>query len=83
MINFRVFALGHEFVGRAKLSGGSPGRLSGPPEDCYPAEDPDVEIDEISMRLGTRERELEFDSMSAKAQDRIISDIIEDYGQGE
>jgi len=31
----------------AKVSGGSPGRTYGPPENCYPPEDPEVEIDEV------------------------------------
>lgn len=31
------------------VSGGSPGRTYGPPEYCYPAEPPEVEMDSVSV----------------------------------
>ncbi len=31
---------------------GCPAKLSGPPEDCYPAEGPEWELDDIFLRFG-------------------------------
>lgn len=37
-------AIGLEFYARVKYIPALPGHLSGPPEDCYPAEDSECEI---------------------------------------
>ena len=39
----------HVLEVEAKVSGGHPGKLTGPWENCYPAEGPVVEIESISM----------------------------------
>src|SRR3990167_5197015 len=76
---YRVFAVGREFLVVAAVQPGSPGRLSGPPEDCYPADPPEIEVDSIEMKLGTRRRVIQWDALNDKAQDAILDDIMEQW----
>jgi len=41
---FRVTWCGHTLTGTATYSPGDPGKYSGPPEKCYPAEPPEAEV---------------------------------------
>ena len=76
-MNFRIFTLGKEFVGCADVHA-TPGRHDGHWEDCYPA-DMEVEVKEIFLKLGSRTKQIEFAELDSKAQDRIISEIEDDY----
>ncbi len=76
-MEFRVFTMGKEFVGSADVHH-TPGRFNVAPEDCYPAES-DVEVTEIFLRFGSKTKEIQFDHMASKAQDKIISEIQDDY----
>lgn len=76
-MNFRIWALGHEFVGCADVRRYA-GVSRGPWEDSYPTEI-DVVIEEIYMKLDGRERRLDFRAMDHKSQDVILGDIAEEY----
>lgn len=43
-ITFTIEWAGLEFEGTASYTPGDPGRLSGPPEKCYPPEPAEVEV---------------------------------------
>lgn len=45
----------HEFLVKCTIAPGTPGRLSGPPEDCYPAEGP--EVDDLKLYKNTGQRD--------------------------
>jgi hypothetical protein len=78
---FRVLAAHHEFIVDAAVTPGTPGRYSGPPEDCYPADPSEIEVGGISMILGTRKRVIEWDQINEKAQGKILDDIEEQYSE--
>lgn len=75
----------------AHVTGGSPGRYSGPPESCYPAESPDVEIegtsvsdwDEFAAWHGAKgERPIfapTLESLIERIIDRDIDKIVDDF----
>lgn len=75
-MEFSTFSMGKHFVGRARALF-SPGRIYGPWGDCFPPEY-EVSVEEIYMKLGTRQRELRFDAINAEAKDRILRDIEDD-----
>ena len=75
-MNYRIFSMGHEFIGCAKVHY-QPGHMTGPWEDSY-QDECEIEVEEITMRLGTRTRPICFDRISEQAKDRIISEISED-----
>ena len=60
---------------RYTATAGTPGRLSGPPEDCYPAEAPEVEI--TSVKSTDHEYDYHMD-LSESDQNSIMDRAIED-----
>ena len=78
---FKVLAAHHAFLVEACVSPGRPGKLYGQPEDCYPADPAEIEVESIVMTLGTRKRVVEWDSINTKAQDSILEDIEEQYAE--
>ena len=76
-MRFHVFYGAHEFLGSAKVQY-NPGKMTGPWENSEPC-DMEIEIEDIYMKNGCRERHVYFDQINEKAKDRIISEIAEDY----
>lgn len=74
---FRVFVGAHEFEGTASVHYRA-GWLSGPPEGCY-QEELEIDIEDISMRNGARERCIDFGSINEHFQDKIRQEIEEDF----
>lgn len=60
----------------ATASGGSPGKYDGPYEDSYPAEPPEVEIDDV---VGPDGKEIDFATLSESDQDGIIEKAMTSY----
>ena len=55
----------------ARVSGGSPGKIYGPPENCYPPEPPEVEIHRVLLNGNIWDDELTDDERIAIEQDFI------------
>jgi hypothetical protein len=76
-MKFRVFYGAHEFIGSCKVQY-NPGKLTGPWENSEPC-DMEIEIEDIYMKNGCRERHVYFEDMNDRAKERIIEEIAEDY----
>jgi len=59
----------------AEVSGGSPGRTYGPPENCYPPEDPDIDITEVREDRDAGPTCPELEEIAAK-DGRLLDKII-------
>ena len=55
---------------------GDPGKLSGPPEDCYPPEGPEFEWDEVQVFVGEHTI---MKTKSAKALQALLGDAVSDH----
>ena len=67
---------------------GSPGRTYGPPEDCYPAEPEDVElevalVDGKPFELTEHEEELALEELAVQAQEEMESDYDDSENEEE
>lgn len=55
---------------------GSPGKYYGPPEDCYPADPPDVDSIEVTATVGGTKIEL-WEHLTDKKQGTLIEEVCE------
>jgi len=61
---------------------GAPERISGPPEDCYPADPPECEIESLLVEYAEAWVEATF-LLDSDACDEIIEDCIQSLLAGE
>jgi hypothetical protein len=54
-----------------------PGRLSGPPEHCYPPEGPEFELDSIHVLAQEGKREISEDVLRAMLGDDMADKLLE------
>jgi len=80
LVNFKYHLGDNELEVTCDITGGSPGRYSGPPEDCYPAEDPDVEIESVTLNghdFHTADIELRQHNRAVDLDDLICEAALE------
>ena len=69
MTTFRVLAAHHEFIVDANIISTS--------RDGFDPNPPDILVDEIWMKLGTRTRRIKWPQMDYHAKNKIMDDICE------
>ena len=63
-----------DYVVTCVVSGGSPGQLYGPPERCYPPEDPEVEVIDVVDDLPDGTATRRPDLIEVAASDLTLAD---------
>jgi hypothetical protein len=76
-----INVLGLDVDFSAYYTPGDPGRVSGPPEKCYPPEPPEVEVDELT----TEDEQRTYDMMvllQSDVADEICEKVIDAIEEG-
>lgn len=67
-----------------RISKGHPGRFSGPPEDCFPAEPPEWAVDNVELDVNGKRIQLTtyfygYDGLIERAEDAANNSKENDY----
>lgn len=78
--------IGHCVAFDVTYTPGDPGKLSGPPENCYPPTGPDIDIENLRVNLGkgkTRKLTAEdFKAIGVEDEDELVEKILKDHLDG-
>lgn len=72
-----------------RISGGDPGNTYGLPENCWPAEDPEVELGDAWVEPAFTRDDLGLEyriraaPLSAGEEERLVEQILENYDPGD
>lgn len=78
---FNISSDGKKLVVEAAISPGSPGKFYGPPEDCYPSDPGEIEVDSIAIKIGNRKKVIDWNSLQENVQDAILDEIMNQWNE--